>query len=266
MKVYDTNNEMKQIEAKKTWTFKDLAQEITKHKDSLSWGKDFPEEFRLRAYDPKLGVCLKPYEIDETTLIDAGIHSFFLFKIEPFPFTPFNPDETHVRVISWNNVEGATGGEEADDFPCFDLKELDLLQYELLKINRKEMTLTDLEHQISLATGISQDRLLILLRHEGMTLTAQPRVELLNMDWARSKKLSELRTSFDHGMMIFVEEGEMKGLKFEQLNWYKAIIGNEDMLKLHVTIDQGAGSLQEKFMDIKINKKRTLSDLKEKIG
>jgi len=89
-----------------------------------------------------------------------------------------------------------------------------------------------------------------------------PRVELLNIDWCRTKKLSELRSKFDHGMMVFVESGNLKETPFEKLNWYKSIMAVEEMIKLHVLSNGLGGGFKESFFEIKISQKKTLLELK----
>jgi len=55
----------------------------------------------------------------------------------------------------------------------------------------------DLEAHISEATGIPQERLVMLLRHEQL-MSKQVRTELFNMDWRKTKSLEEA-ARFDHG-------------------------------------------------------------------
>lgn len=56
------------------------------------------------------------------------------------------------------------------------------------------------------------------------------------------------------GRMIYVDQGSLKTTSFEKMNWYRAIMGNEDMLKINVSckgFDIGS-------IDLKINKNKTL--------
>jgi len=105
-----------------------------------------------------------------------------------------------------------------------------------------------------------------MLRHEAMTMSGPPRVELINMEWALKMKLCDLKSSFDHGMMIYVEEGSLKETKFTDLHWHQAVVFNEEMLKLHISLNEGAGGYQERGFEVKINRKKTLKELKDKIG
>lgn len=54
--------------------------------------------------------------------------------------------------------------------------------------------------------------------------------------------------------MVFVDRGTLKTVSFEKMNWYRAIIGNEDVIKLHISTK----GFDRDFIDIKINKKKTL--------
>ena len=56
------------------------------------------------------------------------------------------------------------------------------------------MKVKDLEQEISKLLDIPVNEVLILLRHEPVTITAVPRIELFNMDWAREKLLKDMRS------------------------------------------------------------------------
>ena len=101
-----------------------------------------------------------------------------------------------------------------------------------------------------------------MLRHEALTVYQAPRVELFNMDWAKKKKLNDMRTKFTHGYWVFIEQGSIKTTKFESLNWYKSIAGEEDLVKLHIL----GSDFGKPTFEVKLNKKKTLLDLKKKIG
>ena len=188
--------------------------------------------------------------------MESGVHGHFVFKIEETPYSEYNPNEMHVRLLNWSKVPVS---EQSEEHVSFDLKELDQLPYDLVTIHT-QLTVNQLELTLSQITNIPQNRLLILLRHEPMSFSGSPRVELLNMDWARNKKLSELKSRFEHGMMVYVEEGSLTEKKFEELDWYQAIVFNEHILKLHIYYNS------EQSIDIKINRNATLLHLKDKIA
>lgn len=124
------------------------------------------------------------------------------------------------------------------------------------------MTVQDLEAKAAELFGISDpNRVLLYLRHSPVTPAAQPRLELYNMDYIRAKKLKDVRSQLSQGNMLFVDEGSLKETKFEEMNWYKSIIGNQEILRLKV--EDGVST--EPIL-IKINKGKTLQELKEVIG
>lgn len=116
------------------------------------------------------------------------------------------------------------------------------------------MTVEDLERKVAELWGIPADQVLLLLRHEPITISATPRVELFNMDWARLKKLVDVRSQLDQGRMIFAETGTLKTVPFEKMHWYRAITGSEDVLRLHITTK----GFDRDFVDVKINRNKTL--------
>ena len=72
-------------------------------------------------------------------------------------------------------------------------------------------------------TGIPQDNLSIILRHE-QVYKSDLRLELLNMDWAQLRLLKSLHSKLDHGHALFVEANSIKNTKFEELEWHKAMM------------------------------------------
>jgi hypothetical protein len=103
--------------------------------------------------------------------------------------------------------------------------------------------------------GIPEDQVIILLRHEQFNV----RVEYLNMDWCRPKKISEMRSKITHGHCLFVEQNEIKKTPFDKLSWYRCMMMHESLFKLYI-------SFEERSIQISINKTKTLEDLKNKIG
>ena len=245
VKVYEPQGiEFCHVSIHKTQTIAELTQLSGEH-------LKISDKFRLRHFDPRLKVMLEEYDA-EKSLVDNGIHGFNIFVAEKEPFQQFEPDCVHVRVVVWPSA--------ADADATYSLQDLDNLPFSILKVNPKTQSVRELETQISCLTGIEADSLLILLRHEPLSLNQTPRVEILNMDWARQKLLKDLRTRFDHGHMLFVESGSMAN--FQNLKWYKAIMGDSEMLKLHV----GLKGFSIDQLTIKINKNKTLKELKIKIG
>ena len=102
---------------------------------------------------------------------------------------------------------------------------------------------------------IPEDQVIILLRHEQFNV----RVELFNMDWCRPKKISEMRTKLSHGHCLFVEQNDIKKTPFHKLSWYLCMMMHESLFKLYI-------SFEERSIQLTINKTKTLSDLKIRIG
>lgn len=100
--------------------------------------------------------------------------------------------------------------------------------------------------------------MVILLRHENLYDKA-PRVEFLNMEWARTKKISDLRTKFDHGFSLFVETND-KAARFDSFKWYQAIMNEANLLKVHVNTESIEGLPD--VTTVTIHKEKSLADLK----
>ena len=105
------------MEVKKTDT---LAETLKKCFADTTVNPNCFKEVRLRAYDPKLKVSLQIFEDSQKTLMEMGIHSHFIFKLEAAPFEEFNEDWQFLRVVSYDQ---AIGVEEFED--NLDLAELD---------------------------------------------------------------------------------------------------------------------------------------------
>lgn len=59
--------------------------------------------------------------------------------------------------------------------------------------------------------------------------------EHYNMDWARKKKLSDMRSKLTNGHLVFVEEGDQKdNMYYNQLFWNKAMRNESGLMKLHI--------------------------------
>lgn len=83
------------------------------------------------------------------------------------------------------------------------------------------------------------------------------------MDFAKEKKLKEIRSQLHQGDIVFVDQGSLKDTKFDEMNWTKCIIGNQEMVRFHVEMkDLG----NRESVDVKINKNKTIQELKELIG
>lgn len=45
---------------------------------------------------------LKPFEPSDSTLMDLGIHNYFLLKVETPPFSDFDEEASYIRVLFWD--------------------------------------------------------------------------------------------------------------------------------------------------------------------
>lgn len=106
------------------------------------------------------------------------------------------------------------------------------MAYQVMKVDRND-TVAQLEGKVSELTGLPQEDVVIMLRHEQF----QVRVELFNMDWCRPKKLSEMRSRLDHGHCLFVENNDDKK-KFDLLGWYRAMMNHENIWKLYISFEE----------------------------
>jgi len=223
-------------------------------------------------------------------LMDLNIHSYFIFKIEVKApeepdFEEYNPNWGFLRILSWDKViehhratqaasaqEGAQGGgpdgaqddsEEGDDF-VFDLRKVDQLPVDLVRVDMKLDKVEDLERKIAEKLQIPLEQVIILGRHEA-SWGGNVRVEYINMDWAKPKILADLRTKLDHAHLLFVEQNDPKS-KFEEFNWHKCMQSAKEMRKLHITSKGFEGFFDAAPMEVTISKDKTLRQLKEKIG
>lgn len=86
------------------------------------------------------------------------------------------------------------------------------------------------------------------------------------MDWVKKKILSDLRNTLDHGHLLFIEENDPK-TQFDEFKWYKAMMNEENYLKIYVNAGGFQGISNDSVpIQINIHKLKTLKELKDKIG
>ena len=83
-------------------------------------------------------------------------------------------------------------------------------------------------------------------------------IEQYNLDWARAKKISAMRSKLTHGHCVFVEDNKEKR-PYDQLRWYKAMKNEENIFKLFINFGDSS-------FNVNIQKTKTLGELKDKIG
>lgn len=113
--------------------------------------------FRFRNYDNVAKIKLQVYDQFDKNLIHHQLRGYSRLIIEikrpDEEFEIYNPDLITLKTIKY--VDGEK----------YDFKKLDSLPTQPIVVNRKEMTVQDLEHVLSELYGIPEDRLIIMLRH-----------------------------------------------------------------------------------------------------
>ena len=130
VKVYGTDgsaDKFRLLGLKKNQTMRELHELVRQNSDD-KFNPGLPSNFRLRNYDPRLDVMLKVFEPNDMTLMDLGIHNYFLLKVETEPFADFDEEATYIRVLFWDQPVA----ESEEDHPCFGLQELDQLPFKVL--------------------------------------------------------------------------------------------------------------------------------------
>ena len=141
-----------------------------------------------------------------------------------------------------------------------DLKELAQYPYELIKIDIKNDKISNLESVISQQTSIPIDKLVIIIRHEPI-LIGDIRIEYFNYDkkqFGLDKKLSEVKTKLTHGQILFIEQQSEPEVPYEQLNWYKIMSNEVNLINLYINTTSLTPEQLESSLQIKIAKNNTL--------
>mmetsp|Transcript_33433 Transcript_33433/g.51320 ORF Transcript_33433/g.51320 Transcript_33433/m.51320 type:complete len:418 (-) Transcript_33433:1242-2495(-) len=251
LKIYEPQERdaMRPISAKKTWTFKELLTAIKKEASPDFCGPDFAEvkdsNVRLLMYNPQMKVGTKEFGSDDAGKTLADLHIFnFLFKIEiksdDETFTPINPNAIYLKVFNYSEVAGfleARDGtpihnEGEEPIAEFNYSDLDSYPMHVVSVDPTVDTVGDLEDKVSVKLGIEKANVKILIRHY-FDYNNFLNVEYLNMGWANSKKLCELKTTFDIGSPVFVEDCPPE-VKYEKFKWRQAIVNEHDLFRLHI--------------------------------
>ena len=283
VRVYEPQdrNNYKMLNLKKTSTMRELVDLIkqsavgSKFSDEVDdfCGIDIrdvdPKNLRLRSYDSQLKIKTGVFQDFEDpvnsgknqfdqSLISLNIHSHFMFKVEikqsGEEFEAYDPNWLFIRVYDWAALDESY--QEDDEF-IFQLQDVDKHPFKVIKINPVQGTVADMENSISEACGIPTTDLVVLLRHEQM-YNSSVNVEQYNLDWAKTKKVTEMRSKLTHAHCVFVEDNKAKR-PYDQLRWYKAMKNEENIFKLFVNFGENSFS-------VNIQKTKTLGELKDKIG
>lgn len=87
-------------------------------------------------------------------------------------FEPYNPDWAFIRVLKF--VEGEP----------FDYRNVEKMYWQVMRVDKKQETISILEERISAMFDIPVDKLIIIMRHEHI-YNHTVRTELYNMDWRK---------------------------------------------------------------------------------
>lgn len=142
----------------------------------------------------------------------------------------------------------------------YDFTRLETLQSQVIRVNKKTERVADLEAQICAIYGIPLESLVILQRHEPI-FNQTVRTELYNMEWRKQKIIEEV-SKFDHGTMLFIEEGDAKKGKLEEYKWYQEF--TKDSERLILNLNNPLEDPEALVFAIKVEMKRdnTVLDLK----
>ncbi len=129
-------------------------------------------------------------------------------------------------------------------------------------VNRKEMTVSDLEKVLAEMYGIPEDRIVIMLRHNSFNNAVKG--EIYNMGWRKPKKIED-SFKLEQGVILYIEEGDIKD-KIETHKWNQEFMKELDKIVLNIN-DPTVDPLGSVFaVRLEMRKHNTLLELKEKIG
>lgn len=244
---------------------RELLREIRNQSDDTWCGEELnkadDKNVRLRAYDSRLKILQRPYEDIpdlgaenpyDQTLLQHNYHSHFELKIEireeGTQFPEWNENWVYVRPWTWEmyrslkmaeddvDLMGETEeSKEALESMSINIYDIEANPCETVRIDMKEDTVATLEQAVAEHTGIPVARLIIMLRTEPVIAGGEVLCDHYNMEWARGKKLSEMRRKLTNGHILFVEEGDASDPQYyNKLYWQKAMKNEGGLMKLHI--------------------------------
>ena len=163
-------------------------------------------------------------------------------------FETYNPDWAFIRVLKY--VEGE----------AFDFRNVDKMQWQVMRLDKKQETVAVLEERISAMFDIPVDKLIIILRHEHI-YNHTVRTELFNMDWRKGKTIEEA-SRLDHSQILFVEEGNPKD-KLEAFKWHQEFTSDQDRLSLLLNDPSTDPEATIFSLKVEVRKDNTLGELKQ---
>lgn len=253
------------------------------------------KNIRLRGYDSRLKILQKPYEdksIDgqnayDMTVLEHNFHSYFELKIEireeGAEFLEWNENWVYVRPWTWemfkalrqaeDNVDLSGESEESKEALenlTINIYDLEIAQCGLVRLDMGTDTIADLEEKVAEHTSIPATRLIIMMRNEPVMSGGEVLCDHYNMEWARGKKLNEMRKKLVNGNLLFVEEGDASDPQyFNKLYWQNAMKNEGGLMKLHINTSAIFGDdnqIADSAIQISIGKTKSLAVLKAMIS
>lgn len=150
---------------------------------------------------------------------------------------------------------------DEDNELVFELNDLDRVPFHVVKIDQKNDKIKDLEQNVANILQIPLEKVNIFLRNEPKRQFDTLRIEYLNMDWMRQKKLESMLTNnkdkFAHGTVLFVENNDQK-TPFDKFDWYRAMMNYQDLYKLHINLTELQPDKKEVTIVVQVPKTATL--------
>ena len=136
---------------------------------------------------------------------------------------------------------------------------LDKIPTKIVAFNMRTTKVSDMEKELAQEFDIPEDKLVVVLRHEKFDGSVSP--EYFNMEWRRSKRLMEC-SKFEHGGFVFVEETDVKLVKFADFKWPVYWKLEKDRLTLKINDPEKDPEGDWFNIDIPSNRLTTLGEFK----
>ena len=157
------------------------------------------------------------------------------FKDEEGNFEEYNENWMYLRAVAYEENSN------------YDFSLLDSFPTKVVRIDKVNDLVSDLERQLSEMFEIPEAELIILLRHErgyGSTVST----EYYNMPWRRDKKIAEV-SKFDHGTVLYCEQGDPND-SFDTRKWKQEFAMEAERITISVNdiqMDPEAMSFTERI-------------------
>lgn len=222
LKVYHHEDNFKVFNMKKTDTLEELVYKVINDFGITEIADNkILENFRFRAYDPKIDAQLAVFDQFSSTLMKLPLFNYFILKVEIKKpdelFEVYDNDTVFLRVLKF--VEGVE----------YNLSKLDLLPIQIISVNKREDTIADLDAKLADLFSIPQEKLVVFLRH------GSDRTELYNMEWRKPKKIMDASTKqLDHGAILYVEESDNPKGQLDSFKWHQEFTKEQDKIVIFI--------------------------------